>query len=605
MADSRINKSALGPREKAFIAQYRQNNTVADSLENDPRYKSIVEQLEQEWLEKHPGQDLLSEEGQNYRLGYQDLARRNAPTIRSEAMARMIDNHRQTVNYYKTIEKIKVYPDPMQDPSYREILNKIDQAIDEEKKVNRYQLDKDRFDRAIDSPERLWADYAKRFPEKTDAYKKNNIYLQRATQKQSPQAVSQKTERTIKTEAPTGQGTPLPPPPAQIQTSSGVSIPRVPNIPGQAQVGQAVTSRVPALGKVGNAINSVKSAVGNFAKKILSPITKAIGSLAAKLGIANAIGSILPGIGNAIATALTILSIIKPKDIVSAIGSGIMLIGSLFGAAVTNALGAALTAAGISVLILIPTIALIMFIINSGAYIVPPSSTIQGSSPGAACGSLGDLVPQDTTPSSCPVPEGFVSCGSYGYPGAACPASCAGGSVTGKSGHGGNCYWASNPTCDYAIPTIDTRPGPGGRYCSRSTDPDNVCYDKDSLCSWYGYAGDFTYSDLNSKGSINCLPVYLPTIEGQIVNWEVENGFQGYQADRGGYAILKTQVNGKVYEMYMLHLDAVPNGGQSGQLAGTLFEGFHKPGRDGRHVHIELRVNGNYLRPDYMCSGPL
>jgi hypothetical protein len=301
--------------------------------------------------------------------------------------------------------------------------------------------------------------------------------------------------------------------------------------------------------------------------------------------------------GGALAGALAVGILAAPLAIVGAIIAALGAIAASFGVMI----GSIILGGTVGV-------SLILFIINSGAYLVPPSAAVSyGGSQVNLCDNpeKAETVFPPVAGSSCPVPNGHISCGSYGQPGGACPASCGSGAnaVTGASGHGGNCYWASKNACNYAIPVINTQKDAlGNRFCDHSTDKNNVCYSASSQCTYYGYATDATYSNLNQLKANPCLPVYLPYLDGQSVTWTINENFRGFGADSGAFGILTTTFNGKKYELYMVHLNQSPNGGASGQLAGTLYDAFNG-NSDGRHVHLELRVNGQYYRPDYLCGG--
>jgi hypothetical protein len=176
---------------------------------------------------------------------------------------------------------------------------------------------------------------------------------------------------------------------------------------------------------------------------------------------------------------------------------------------------------------------------------------------------------------SCPIPDGYLSCGSYDPQSTSC-------------NHGSNDYWSNKTPCDWALPSID-------HSCQYSPYPGNVCYDKSSTCYYYGFAADFAYSDRRADA-----PVIYPEIDGQILEWELEREIP-FRENSGAGAILRAEAGGNVYEIYITHLNDVPSGGRSGEVASTLYD-FDNGKYGSPHVHLELKINGTYVRPDDLCN---
>ena len=183
---------------------------------------------------------------------------------------------------------------------------------------------------------------------------------------------------------------------------------------------------------------------------------------------------------------------------------------------------------------------------------------------------------------SCPIPDGYVSCASYNPNSTSC-------------NHGSNNYWKNlgltkKSQCkDYwALPSID-------KSCWYSTDSGNVCYDKSSTCDYYGFAADFSYPDRRADA-----PVIYPEIDGHVLQWQVISEVP-FRKCRGAGAVLRAEAEGNVYEIYITHLNTVPAGGRSGEIASTLYD-FDKGNCGTPHVHLELKINGTYVRPDDLCN---
>ncbi len=190
---------------------------------------------------------------------------------------------------------------------------------------------------------------------------------------------------------------------------------------------------------------------------------------------------------------------------------------------------------------------------------------------------------------TCLVKSPTITCGSYNsnYP------KC-------KGGHGSNVYWSGSASaagrCSY---NIGGATGP-----LDSIDPDgtiNVCHKKRAgwkLSQTYGYA-----IDVSSTGP--GAPVFLPSINGKTITWSWTGAELGVPNDLNpmwGYLRIYKGFDdeGNNYEIWLSHLNRgegnvknVPSGTQ----VGTLFNLG-----EGTHVHIELKVNGENVKPEFLCS---
>jgi len=200
---------------------------------------------------------------------------------------------------------------------------------------------------------------------------------------------------------------------------------------------------------------------------------------------------------------------------------------------------------------------------------------------------------------SCPIPnnQGILLCGSYTTA-----------NDTSNCRHGSNQYWERNGLCTddwcnqypsqqccvgnyptrWAIPILE-KPA-----CWTNPYSDSLAYDPNSTCQFYGYAADFAYSDLRANA-----PVALPEINGQQLNWELVTTYSLTSSGAGGILIANDGAN--VYEISLYHLnEPIVTGGVSGQQIGTLFQ--FAPGVSNPHVHLELRINGEMVKPDNLCQ---
>jgi hypothetical protein len=175
-------------------------------------------------------------------------------------------------------------------------------------------------------------------------------------------------------------------------------------------------------------------------------------------------------------------------------------------------------------------------------------------------------------PISCPLPGGSTSArhGSY-TPGVE------------TGGHGSADYWnrMGGAACRYGLPQYAAC-----QYTNdpRARDSGNPCYNP-SGCSTYGYAIDV----FGSPGQ----EVFLPTVDGQSVNWsfvESKPGGKGYY-----YKYRSGQ--------YILALTHLASGASTGSSlpSGTAIGRLFAQGSN-THVHIEFSINGQWVRPeDYFC----
>ncbi len=249
--------------------------------------------------------------------------------------------------------------------------------------------------------------------------------------------------------------------------------------------------------------------------------------------------------------------------------------------------GEALAALGVSFIgyVVVGSIltALTLFIINSGAYIVPPNSQGQLGSTDLSCAG--------TITGSCPIPNGEVYVGSF-----------RGGD--GPYAHGSDEYFRQGSNnYDPNNPQLACYPLPiPVEACRYNSDTTSNCYTPGASCPMYGYAADVRYT---SKPTNCAQAVYLPQIGGQTLSWTRNPDVIGGNCGNG---YTWTASNGtSTHEMLFMHLNPSDiQSGQSGQPIGSVLTyatNTCMKSATNEHTHIEWRINGEYVRPDNMCSG--
>ena len=176
--------------------------------------------------------------------------------------------------------------------------------------------------------------------------------------------------------------------------------------------------------------------------------------------------------------------------------------------------------------------------------------------------------------------------------------------------HGSNTYWknAGEKACSYAIPYM-TDPGAGrcpasgASACGPADASGSICSSKAPLQDYYGFAMDVVSRSNDT--------VYLPKIvtnDGlhEVREWSVGPAIP-VNGGCWGYGVIASATDGvNSYKMFLAHITNI-SGGTLGVEApvGTLFYtgapecGFNE---NRKHVHIELMINGEPVRPeDYLC----
>lgn len=234
-------------------------------------------------------------------------------------------------------------------------------------------------------------------------------------------------------------------------------------------------------------------------------------------------------------------------------------------------------------------VTLVIFIINSGAYVVPPGSGLPNQINTGVVAS-----------GSCPV-VGPVTISEPSYDPVA------------ETGHGSNPYWGSGARCTYGIPIPPMFPGCHGPNIQGSSA--NVCSGEANTCPYYGFA-----ADVADPPGENGAKVVLPYLcdSGQTncpsLTWKLEYstyncGGQTSSSEEscpesnrwGGLAIFSASGNGHTWKIDLNHVDfSIP------LTAGSTYPSGTELGNRTRylnHVHIELNIDETPVKPDFLCNG--
>lgn len=162
--------------------------TPAEGLDLDPRYQGIKKELEQKWAQEHPGKDFLSDEGQDYHLGYIDPKDRHLPTLKSDTDKLFRERYPADAQSYDIKEKTRIYDSPSSDPAIRQVdedilkATKLDSQVQNANSARGIDSFGNVWDRvhARESIHR-WDSFIDQYPEKAKAYAdKGYVELQRA-----------------------------------------------------------------------------------------------------------------------------------------------------------------------------------------------------------------------------------------------------------------------------------------------------------------------------------------------------------------------------------------------------------------------------------------
>ncbi len=164
--------------------------------------------------------------------------------------------------------------------------------------------------------------------------------------------------------------------------------------------------------------------------------------------------------------------------------------------------------------------------------------------------------------------------------------------------HGDNGYWAAGSLCTLNIPYFAGNParGPSGDLTS-------VCKSRNPLRDYFGYALDVVPSSPDTAW------VYAPQVGG-VTNWSLsisridEKACATCSEWIGCHVTLAGNDAAHTYRIFLLHLacTTVPPIWQTTIAPGeSIAKLYNYAG--GKHVHIEMMVDGHYVKPEtYMCN---
>lgn len=234
----------------------------------------------------------------------------------------------------------------------------------------------------------------------------------------------------------------------------------------------------------------------------------------------------------------------------------------------------------VAAVVLVIFAAFAMFIINSGAYIVPPGQSITFRS-GTSIVASG----------SCPLTGNVrISVGSYN------PQS--------ETGHGSNQYWNAlegfgETRCSFNVPVDSIWPDCWGPSSVVPNSSDNYCANNaNGTCPYYGYALDVVSDNravflpsVCGAGATTCAPM-----EWTLASVSTSSG--------GGSAARFTSTdNGHSWTLVFLHIDlTIPSTLGATYQSGTQVATLTNMG-DNTHLHIELAMDSTPIRPDFLCGG--
>ena len=172
----------------------------ADYLENDQRYKDLVQEASQNYLQEEDA-DFLGREGYSWDKQKGLLDRQGAAVtmstlvgpagwgrVQEEAQNNFREQYQADAETYATREKTRVYNEPDLDPAYRSIEQEIGQKSYRDQKQSSELYpgisteDRERLALAeqLNTSQAFWDKFASEYPEKAAAYAGQNRFLEKS-----------------------------------------------------------------------------------------------------------------------------------------------------------------------------------------------------------------------------------------------------------------------------------------------------------------------------------------------------------------------------------------------------------------------------------------
>lgn len=212
--------SSQQPAKNADIS-----GTPAEGIDLDPRYIAIKKELEQKWLQEHPGKDFLSYEGQNYRLGHQNINEGSQSPLLSATERLFRERYVEDARAYDIKEKTRIYENPIIDPAVKRVESAIlkatnlDQQVRNASSAGRGESYGNVWDR-VNTRESInrWNNFVDLYPEKARAYaekghvaikrivqnrERKRLHLEKQTQNENPSSLPIQTKPSVQPTAKT------------------------------------------------------------------------------------------------------------------------------------------------------------------------------------------------------------------------------------------------------------------------------------------------------------------------------------------------------------------------------------------------------------------
>ncbi len=373
---------------------------------------------------------------------------------------------------------------------------------------------------------------------------------------------------------------------------------------------------IPGLGLLASVVLEVGMRLAGKVTGFIKRNSKEIAALGAGLVFLGVAGgsALMTGVGGL--AMMTHAVAVGPEAAISGvIGSATAAISALIASTIV-AVSSAAVAVGIGGIIFV---SLVLFIINNSAFVTPQGNTVRGGYGGG-----GDINPGPIVSGTCPIEDPKIIYPSYNPPDEVPPSP--------SDGHGSNHYWGSRVACSWNIPL----PQIAGGSCLGPVTSEipgsegNACANVAGSCPYYGLAVDVGSSDGTSNPTVSFPSLCDSEVQScPKLSWDVTDGFYicegssnytpqscavaGKEGWGWGVVAIASVENGPDYSIFIGHIDPISSllnsDGTDIETDGPLYESGETIGimtedlGDPSHIHIELAVDGQPVRPDFMCGG--